>query len=505
VAVALPAAPTHGQCGGPFIELFPGSGLPGTEVSVVGQRFDAGKYVDILYEGVIVATGRTDISGDFTLTFDIPEGCRGPYNVRAKVGANAGYDIADAHFTIRPGLTVNPQKGAPGTNVTVKGHGFAEEEQAIELVYYRNGSYETMERNIAANSKGSWERSFQIPASARGEHSIDAEGAQSKFYQVEDATFRITAEITIDESSGIAGDTITMTGRRFGANENNIRILFDGQPLVTDIKASSKGEWQETFDVPEMPTGTYSLTAEGEYTDKEDIEGLLFRIEPRIELSAYEGPLGMEVTITGIGFAADRSVTIMYDTIQVGNSTTSDQGGFEATFSVPESKHGEHKVIAGYSGQNAARTTFTVESNPPPVPTLISPSDGSRLGFMSDVTPTFDWSQVSDDSGVQYSLQVATTRNVTAAGEFADPTISVAGLAETSYTANEPLPNGTYYWIVQAEDGAANEGEWSEVHSFRVGFMPRWGFIAAIVGGVVLFLLLIRALLIRRSIFSDDW
>ena len=84
IAIALPAVPAQAHCGGPSIELSPGSGTPGTKVTVDGQGFDAGKYVDIYYDGAIIATGRTDSSGDFTILFTVPEEiCKGAYNVRA--------------------------------------------------------------------------------------------------------------------------------------------------------------------------------------------------------------------------------------------------------------------------------------------------------------------------------------------------------------------------------------------------------------------------------------
>ena len=127
---------------------------------------------------------------------------------------------------MKPGLTVSPEKGPVGTNITVKGQGFAKNEQGIEVRYYLNGNYETIGRNITANAKGSWKTSFPIPLSTRGEHKIDAQSAESKLYEVEDATFRVTAEISTDKSSGSVGDTITMTGSEFVAYENGIQILF---------------------------------------------------------------------------------------------------------------------------------------------------------------------------------------------------------------------------------------------------------------------------------------
>jgi len=254
-----------------------------------------------------------------------------------------------------------------------------------------------------------------------------------------------------------------------------------------------------------MPTGEYSVTAEGEQTRKEDAGEVTFQIEPEIVLSPTEGPVGVELTVTGRGFAASEDVDITYDGNQLATAEINDQGSFEASFLVPESKYGEHKVTAGYGAGNAASAIFTMESDPPPVPTLISPADRGQLGFISEVAPTFDWSEVSDDSGVRYSLQIATSADVTASGEFVDPIVSVANLVETSYTLTEALPLGTYYWIVQAIDDAENESDWSVVHSFRVGFLPLWGFIAIIAAAVVLLVLLIRALVIRRTIYYDRW
>jgi len=504
IAIALPAVPAQAQCDGPFIELSPSSGVPGTEVAVDGQDFDAGKYVDIYYAGTIIATGRTNIKGDFTITFTVPEGYKGAYQVHADVL----YHTADAYFTVKPGLTVSPEKGPVGTTVTVEGQGFAKNEGGIELRYYLNGNYETVEMNIIADAKGSWETSFQIPPSTRGEHKIDAEGSVSRLHEVEDATFEVTTEISIDKSSGSVGESITMTGSRFAADEMDIEILFDGQAIVTDIRADDTGYWEESFEVPEMPTGEYSVTAEGKQTKKEDISELSFEIEPDIVLSRDQGDVGIDLAVTGHGFAANEDVVIMYDGSQVATAETNDKGSFEASFPVPESHYGERQVTAEDAAENEAAAIFTMESDPPDTPELISPPDGGRAGFIGRVRPTFEWSEVSDDSKlVYYSLQIATSENVTATGEFVDPIVSVAGLAETSYTLEktEALPHGTYYWIVQAVDGAENESGWTAAYSFRAGLLPLWGVIAVIAAAVVLLVALIRALVIRRSIYYDRW
>jgi hypothetical protein len=507
LVAAVSPVPAQAECVLYGIELSPESGAPGTEVTVHGYEFNADMPIDLYYDDVLVSEGtETDNKGEFDITFIVPEGCTGHYWVLAEVGSSLGPVTADTQFAVKPGLILSPERGPVGTNVTVQGRGFVENEGGIELLYYRYDGYKTIERNITANSKGSWDRSFSIPASSRGEHKLDAQGIESKLYEVQDAIFRVTAEITIDKTSGIVGDAITMSGSRFATNENGITILFDDQAVVTDIEANSEGEWEEGFDVPEMPAGEHSVTAEGEHTSKEDVGGLSFEVQPDIVLSPAEGHVGTNVTVVGHGFAASTGVNISYNSGLVATAETNDLGSFDVSFIAPASKHGAHKITAGYGTGNAANTIFTMESDPPPTPTLISPSNGSRMGFMGEVAPTFEWSEVSDDSGIAYyRLQIATSADVTASGEFVDPLVSVTNLDGTSYTVTQALPYGTYYWIAQAVDGAENESGWTAPRSFRIGFLPLWGLIAAIAGAVVLLALLIRALVVRRTVYYDRW
>jgi hypothetical protein len=275
--------------------------------------------------------------------------------------------------------------------------------------------------------------------------------------------------------------------------------LFDGEAVVTDIKADSQGDWEESFQVPEMPRGMYGVTVEGEQTQTGDISGLSFEIKPDIVLSPDEGYVGMDLTVTGHGFAANKNVVVKYDGSQKATATTNDQGSFEASFSVPESQYGERQVTAEDVEGNKTEqpAIFTMESDPPNTPKLISPSNGSRVGLIGRVRPTFKWSAVSDDSGVYYSLQIATSANVTASSVV----VSVTGLTETSYTLQRPLSYGTYYWSVQAVDGAENGSGWTAARSLRAGLLPLWGFIAIITATAVGIIALVRFLLKRRGIY----
>ncbi|MGA2670145.1 MAG: IPT/TIG domain-containing protein [Dehalococcoidia bacterium] len=502
IAMALLSVPAQAQCGGPLIKLSPESGPPGTEVTVTGQGFAKSKYVDISHDRTLMSEGnKTSASGGFSIIFTIPEGCKGDYQVHAVVV----HDTADAYFIVEPGLTISPAEGPVGTNVTVTGQGFAQNEEGIELRYYLDDNYKTIQSGIAANATGSWETSFQIPPSTSGEHNLGAQSAVTKLYEVKVATFEVTAGISMDKLWGSVNESVTMTGSRFMPYDKNIQILFAGQTVVTGIKANTQGDWEESFDVPEMPTGTYNVTAGGTVTPKEDINELSFEIKPDIVLPANEGYVGMNLTITGHGFAASEDVNILYNGSQRATATTKGTGSFEASFVVPESQYGEHQVTAEDAAGNNATAILIMESTPPPMPTLISPSNRGWVGIVNKVRPTFKWSAVSDPSGVYYNLQIATSANVTAAGEFVHPLVSIPDIAATNYTLDkkDALSCGTYYWIVQAVDRAGNAGNWTAAHSFRAGLLPLWAFILIIVAIVVLLGGLIYFFIRRRRYYYD--
>jgi len=513
-AIGLPATPA--KAAGQQITLFPTSGVAGDSITMHGYNFTPSKYVDIYYdvngdgnwteeEWVVDAT--TDDVGDFRATFEVPESYKGAHEVGAVENSSSAY-FAWTNFTAKPGLTVSPAESPVGTNVTVEGHGFAENETNIELRYYLDSSTnQTIAESIEADEDGWWTWSFEIPASARDSHKIDAMGDSSTFSAVRDATFEVTPGISLDKASGSPGENITMTGDGFYAGERDIKILFDVQEASTDpleVRADDSGHWSAAFQIPEMSEGTYNVTAQGESTKKQDISALSFEIEPGLVLSPAEGHVGTDLTVAGYGFATNKEVTIKYDDSEKATTTTDNEGSFSGiTFPVPQGMHGPHQVTAEGAAGNAT-TVFTMESVPPAdTPELISPLDASRVGFIGKIRPAFEWSNVTDPSGVYYSLQIAKSANVTGNGEFADPLVSVQGIVGANYTLNatEALSYGTYYWIVQAVDRAGNAGNWTAVYSFRAAFLPLWAFILIIVAIVVLIGAAVYFFIIRRRTY----
>jgi hypothetical protein len=207
-----------------------------------------------------------------------------------------------------------------------------------------------------------------------------------------------------------------------------------------------------------------------------------------LSLSPAIGHVGSSVTVSGKGFAASSTITITYDgaaiTTTPATVTTTARGSFQAIISVPAGTAGGHTITASDAAGNAVQATFDMESTPPPAPSPLAPEYGSRVGAFGPERPPFAWSEVSDPSGVTYTLQIAIDP------EFTKLEVNREGLDTTTYTPdqNEALGKGQYYWRVKAIDGASNESEWSETATFTVGFlpawMPLWLFIVFIVLGV---------------------
>ena len=87
---------------------------------------------------------------------------------------------------------------------------------------------------------------------------------------------------------------------------------------------------------------------------------------PTISINPTSGPVGTSVTVTGNGFAPISSVAITFGGNTVNTNpatvTTSANGEFNSTFSVPQSSNGDH-TVRGAQASNTASAPFTVTSS----------------------------------------------------------------------------------------------------------------------------------------------
>jgi len=310
------------------------------------------------------------------------------------------------------------------------------------------------------------------------------------------ATFKVGPSIKLSPDSGIVGDIVTVIGTGFEPGEKFIKIKYDGEEMkqIEAAETDEFGSWRATFEVTSGTKGDHVVDARGKDTEYSDVDDVTFTIGSGVKIAPQTSPdspgyVGQTITVNGGGFEPDSPITITYgdkvvaaNTDRDGNFPTSGSITFEA-----EGAHGEQQVVVADDRGHKFNATFFMEEDAPPPPLLISPEDGSKMGFTGKVTPTFRWSTVNDTSGIShYRLQIAKNE------AFTDLFLSVGDIAaapdEPTVSYELPKENalgkGTYYWRVKAVDRASNEGVWSATYSLRAGKLPLWAFIGIIIVGV---------------------
>jgi len=154
----------------------------------------------------------------------------------------------------------------------------------------------------------------------------------------------------------------------------DVTVKF-GTILVGSNKTDAFGRFMLKFKVPELPRGTYDVTA----TDGKVTNSSKFTIIPWVWIDKSEGFVGDEVTITGKGFAANTEMDVIYRDVSLGRyfdawalewgsdgiklewrpyldnltltptvnpPTTDSKGTFSFKFKIPQSYGGYHPIFA---------------------------------------------------------------------------------------------------------------------------------------------------------------
>jgi len=484
---------TSVQAQNEVVYLSKSSGYVGDEIYLSGSGLsdyaDERLYVRYKVNSDYETVDRVWVESDGTFDsdrFTIPESCKGEHIVGVD-NNESGTPFVYETFTVEPMLKItspSDAEGFVGSEVTIKGTGFGEEEEHIEVRYYTTSSdFTSVKSNITANEHGTFTATFKVPASSKGKHEILAKGYDTAEDEVKEATFTVEPGISLSKSSGYVGDSITVTGSGFDASETGVRVTYDGIQVGSTTTADTRGAWTITFDVPESTKAVHTIDAYGSYTSAADIAEKEFTISHKATLTPTEGYVAISLSVSGTGFPANQAVSIKYDGTQVATATSNSKGSFSATFPAPKSIHGNHTVIASDASGNSVSLSFAMESDAPAKPVLSSPANGSRLGFITKQAPKFEWSAVADLSGVVYTWQIATD-----AGFVNLIVPEISDLTDNHYTLpkEQALSYGTYYWRVKAIDGAQNDSGWTVAYSFRSGLLPLWAFIVIIALVVVL-------------------
>jgi len=306
---------------------------------------------------------------------------------------------------------------------------------------------------------------------------MSAEGPAATSY------IKILPTLQVTPETIVPGTDVSLKGTSF-PKDDELTLFFDGKATSMRIETNDLGSFTATFTVNDTISGQHEFKATVPEVYNLEASASI-TVGPEITLEPDTLVVGNEVTISGRGFAASSSVSIIYDDETITSSPTTDtSGNFSYTFKVPQSGKPQHSLVAqDKTGNKATYGSETMmEGEAPMAPNPVQPRD-ARFGLIGSKVVKFEWTEVTDESGVIYTLEIARDLNFFPL----EPGMRKTELSNTICMIS--IPPGTYYWRVRAIDRAGNEGPWAlSPYPFRVGSLS---LSYIIIGGLLLALILV--------------
>ena len=246
-----------------------------------------------------------------------------------------------------------------------------------------------------AKADGTFEFWFYVPKAVYGVHYLWVKDTNTgdisgPYY------FEVHAKISLSPSSGLKGETITITGHGFDASARG-KILFGGVDLMISVSTDSLGSFVTQFSVPDKSPGEYFVEAFDENVS--DTE--------RFNIVSFP------TTITGIVTDVKTGDPIGGATVKVdGEQATTDSGG---SFSLSVDA-GSYTVTVSKQGyQNGTSYATVGPGETQNVLVTLSEAPTTITGIITDVktgepimgaTVTADGRKTYTDSDGSFALSV---------------------------------------------------------------------------------------------------
>ncbi|OFW58220.1 MAG: hypothetical protein A2Y75_08680 [Candidatus Solincola sediminis] len=351
--------------------ISPGSGTPGTAVTIGGSGFGSSQGTSTL------KFGSTDVTptswSNNQITCNVPSMAAG--TVQVSVTTSLGTDSMDFTVTepvVLPTITsITPAQGSAGTAVTIDGTNFGNErgDSKVTFVWFL-----WMGTDIADYT--SWSSSqikFNLPdGMGAGSYSVmvTAGGQQSN-----SVPFEVIVEVppvphiaSMSPTTGNPGADVTITGTDFGATQGTSKVSFGSVDVVTytswsNTEIKCKAPWQPAgvVQVGVTTAGGISNTAPFTMTTPPPGQLEVTSITPNQGTTL---DFSLSVNVQGEGFL--EGATIKLDngtaTIEASNIVRVSSTEMTATFGLFMSQPGQYNVTVTNpdSGQATLENAFTV-------------------------------------------------------------------------------------------------------------------------------------------------
>lgn len=335
------------------ITINPVTAVVGANITVNGTGFGVNQPVSITIDGIPIGTNPaspyTSATGAFEASFVLPPLTKGEHTISAQAGSGTP---STATITVQGKATIESTIHAPGGEIKMKGDGFTPGTASVTLGGTAIG-------NVTVDANGSFNATVAIPDNTPfSTLPLVVQGVSA-------GNLTINPKLTMTPSSGAVGDTVTISGSGFGSQKALSFIVDDLYGLAINqgsVTTDASGNFSATFQILSLPKGQHLIKA----TDSDGKTGAAYlTINQKIsQLSPLTGKAGDQVGIMGTGFAANRQVTVSFNTQMVSTDpavvTTNEYGVFTAYLTVPNISAGNITVTAN-DGLNSATATFVLQ------------------------------------------------------------------------------------------------------------------------------------------------
>ena len=104
--------------------------------------------------------------------------------------------------------------------------------------------------------------------------------------------FLLTPNLSLSETRGQPGSSITVAGSGFAANEKGITVTLNHESVASGISAGGDGSWAASFLIPSIPANSYPVRASGPETSSRSMTGEFLTIVPVLFISPGAGGPG---------------------------------------------------------------------------------------------------------------------------------------------------------------------------------------------------------------------
>ncbi|MBU1754634.1 IPT/TIG domain-containing protein, partial [bacterium] len=354
----------------------PASGTVGTSVTVWGNGFaGAGARVRINFGTTdsIVTVNPDTTYGSFTAVFaaTIQPATTTITAFRIDTGDNSAGGTSTDIFVIKGRITdVTPQIGTIGSSITIKGDGWAADEQ-IWIGFGKTVS-RALITSLYNTSAGTFSYLFTVDNQPAGITSITATGVVSQAVWGT-KTFQIMGRVEVSPKSGTVGSWVMVTGSGFTSTDS-VTIHFGKTSTITQITSDTAGGFTVSLTVDTQSFGSTTVRATGISSGEAERDYFTI-IGEIIEVMPGSGLIGISVTVKGNGFGASEQVRIDFGGhVNIVQATASDVGTFSAIFTVDAQGYGAKEIKAtGQTTSTIGTDTFTIGARI----TLVTPSEGT--------------------------------------------------------------------------------------------------------------------------------